>query len=376
MMPNSQMESTQGLLDLAVELSKNDITAGNEFTIFVLVKNPFNKPVWIQEVNVSLPSDLLRLDDRESQQTAKDAEKKQQLATQERKQELEQLKESINGLDKNVVDLISQIKNKPEVNFSGELFGLEHEISRLGKRLNELETGESSINISGSAEIRQIKIASQLSSINLDSDANNRDEQTDRRNKIFVEQIEVYEPWLVHEQQTLSRTVSLKSSLPANTALLPGSTAVYSAILNVKRSLIFTPTKYRLQFYVNYSFETKEESSDKPLSDSIFTNTIAHHISIRPSVYSVIIGSALGGIFGAVARLLQSPTTPSLSSITVSLILSIILGGIAIIFMSRKSDTQSFVSVEDFWGGILIGFLVGYSGVSFFEGITGVTAPK
>jgi len=45
----------------------------------------------------------------------------------------------------------------------------------------------------------------------------------------------------------------------------------------------------------------------------------------------------------------------------------------AIIFMARKSDAQSFVSIEDFWGGLLIGFLVGYTGTSFFESITGVT---
>jgi hypothetical protein len=47
-----------------------------------------------------------------------------------------------------------------------------------------------------------------------------------------------------------------------------------------------------------------------------------------------------------------------------------ILAAIAIIFMVRKSDTQSFVSVEDFWGGVLIGFLVGYTGTEFFETLT------
>ena len=53
----------QGLLDLSVELSTRDITAGNEFALFVLVKNPFNRPVWIREVNVSLPSELRLADE-------------------------------------------------------------------------------------------------------------------------------------------------------------------------------------------------------------------------------------------------------------------------------------------------------------------------
>jgi hypothetical protein len=53
--------------------------------------------------------------------------------------------------------------------------------------------------------------------------------------------------------------------------------------------------------------------------------------------------------------------------------LAVILSAVAVIFMARKSDTQSFVSVEDFWGGVLIGFLVGYTGTGFFGTLTHVT---
>jgi hypothetical protein len=50
----------------------------------------------------------------------------------------------------------------------------------------------------------------------------------------------------------------------------------------------------------------------------------------------------------------------------VAIFLAIILSGMAVVFLARKSDAQSFVSVEDFWGGMLMGFLVGYTGTSFF----------
>jgi hypothetical protein len=48
------MEPTaeRGLLDLSVELSTRDIRAGNHFAIFVIVKNPFDKPVWLRPVRV------------------------------------------------------------------------------------------------------------------------------------------------------------------------------------------------------------------------------------------------------------------------------------------------------------------------------------
>jgi hypothetical protein len=49
-----------------------------------------------------------------------------------------------------------------------------------------------------------------------------------------------------------------------------------------------------------------------------------------------------------------------------TVILAMILSAIAIIFLAGKSDAQSFISVEDFWGGILVGFMIGYTGTSFF----------
>ena len=167
----------------------------------------------------------------------------------------------------------------------------------------------------------------------------------------------------------------------------PGSTVVYTAILYVEKSIVFTPSQYRLQFNVNYSFHAKELSLSNEQHDQgevgIFTNTIAYELSIRPSVYSVIFGASLGGFTGAIARLLQiTPSekwqTFSSTDIVTSVItiaVAVILSSIAVVFMVRKSEAQSFISVEDFWGGLLIGFFVGYTGTSFFEQLTGVTNP-
>jgi hypothetical protein len=86
---------------------------------------------------------------------------------------------------------------------------------------------------------------------------------------------------------------------------------------------------------------------------------------------------------GAVARLLQV-TSPEewrifsgidIFTSSTAVVVAVILSGIAVVFMARKSEAQSFVSVEDFWGGLLIGFLVGYTGTSFFEQLTGVINP-
>lgn len=364
-----ETSSEQGLLDLSVELSTGDVTAGNEFAIFVLVKNPFAKPVWIREVNVSLPSELKRVDDKEILEKIKETQSNHLKEGEERKQEGKKLQEKIDDFQKQINELSISINSKPEIK-SDEvttlLRRLQFDVDGIESDLKNSLVGASNVTISGGTEVDTLKIGSQLTNVTIRSNDEEQDKKVTK-----VKQIEIYEPWVIYEQQSQDRIVKLKSSLPENSALQPGSTAVYTVVLNVKRSLIFTPSKYRLQFYVNYNFTQTAHNSEK-----IYTNTIAHSLSIRPSVYSVLTGSIIGGIFGAIARLLQSSTFPTTQSIVVSLFLSIILGGMAVIFMARKSDAQSFVSVEDFWGGILIGFLVGYTGTSFFESIAGVQLPK
>ena len=165
--------------------------------------------------------------------------------------------------------------------------------------------------------------------------------------------------------------MDLDSSLSSDMALQPSSTAVFTAVLNVKRPLFRPPSKFRLQISVVYSLAKSGKES------STFSNTIAPEITIRPALKSLLYGAALGGVCGSVGRMLQIGgvnleliTLSSLVSFLLSVVLAVLLSAIAIIFMARKSDAQPFISVEDFWGGLLIGFLVGYTGTSFFSEIT------
>jgi hypothetical protein len=41
------------------------------------------------------------------------------------------------------------------------------------------------------------------------------------------------------------------------------------------------------------------------------------------------------------------------------------ISGIVVVAFARKKDAQPILSVEDFWGGVFVGFLVGYTGKSF-----------
>jgi len=232
----------QGLLDMKVETSSSYIIAGKQFSLFLLIKNPFNRPIWISNADVILPSELEK-----------------------------------------------------------EVVGAENSAER-------------------------------------------------------------------HD----NKKIKAESSLPDNCALQPGSTAVYRFVLNVKKSIIFSPAKYNLQFNVNFNFYPNNTSA--PTNGNVFSNTTGYSISIKPSVNSIVFGAILGGILGAFARLFKNNPSfnfPSIMTVINMVLVSLILSAVSIVFLARKSDQQSFISVEDFWGGLLIGFFVGFVGTSFFDSTSG-----
>lgn len=271
---------------------------------------------------------------------------------------------------------------------------LESLLQNLRREIEDLsmqESNSSYLNMSGEPKIGMLRIDSKSGGYtNISGDPK-------------IGYLEVYSSDQVLNKTRQTSTIELESSLPSYAALQSGSTAVYTAVLYVKNSIIFTPSQYRLQFNVNYSFNSLEQrkiskinqvQSDDTITqeifnnnnsleseEALFTNTVAHEISIRPSVYSIMFGSTIGGSVGSLARLLQINPSLSWASFTnidflVGISVSIILSAVAIVFMARKSDTQAFLSVEDFWGGVLIGFLIGYTGASFFQELTGVASPS
>jgi hypothetical protein len=84
-----------------------------------------------------------------------------------------------------------------------------------------------------------------------------------------------------------------------------------------------------------------------------------------------VVGGAAGYFVNLLQNMANNLAPVSVNNI-IALISTIILSAMAVVFLARKSETQALISVEDFWGGLVIGFLVGYTGVSFFEGLAGL----
>jgi hypothetical protein len=132
------------------------------------------------------------------------------------------------------------------------------------------------------------------------------------------------------------------------------------------------PDTYTISGEVVYELQTKKYQSIKDIEVSIF-----------PSVGSMLVGTLVGSVLGTIVKVLTGGPLRGIGLVTpndkvvsplswgdvfnllplffVNLILGLLIG----IILMRKKDVQPFLTVEDFWGGILLGFFVGYLGLPF-----------
>jgi hypothetical protein len=359
-----EVDPDRGLLDLSVEFSTREIKAEKEFTLYVKVRNPFSKPVWVERVHVNLPSELALAADPQTQAQERQLES-QRRQVEEEKKKAEEEKRTEAALLRGAIETVSEqfgilnanTSSSSDQEIKEQVRKLSFSLTHIESAIDNLRSAGARVLLHGSEIARAV--LPPYSEVALHNDGENK-------SYISVLEIASAEP----NPQVVGREIKLQSSLPPGVSLQPGSTDVYKAVLRARSHIFFAPSNYRLQFNVNFSFD---EPGDK--STNISTNTIAHEISIRASVWSLICGAIAGGFSGSLVRLFQSNPDFNIDRSHIpagiaSVFVSMILSMVAVIFVARKSEAQSFVSVEDFWGAFLIGFFVGYTGTSFFDELT------
>lgn len=360
----SEPPAQLGLLDLTVDLSVPQVYSGTDFTVYLHVKNPFAVSVWIDAVELSLPTQLFwRVPDSPENRDSgalsaaeadalREAVRKRLARKNSLTRDLEHLQPTDHNTRERIYAEVQQLDEENEI-----------DLGRLHDGTGQLHleaSGDSIVNLHGKA--RQLHIeASGFSTVN------------------------VYDP-IVNDPER----VPLVGSLPPGAALEPGCTDVRTIRLGTSRSPFFVPASYRLQLTVVYGLTPapRPTGPDAPADEQgkgldrrrVFSNTTSLTVPLKAALWNVMSGGAFGGAVGSAARSLQdahSMTTlfhhhlgPAISS----LVLAVILSSAAIVFAARKSEAQSFITVEDFWGGVLIGFLIGYSGTAAFTELTGVSS--
>jgi hypothetical protein len=338
-----------GLLDLSVDLSVPEVYSGTEFTLYLHVKNPFSRPVWIKSVELSLPVQLSAIESSEKTQENPEnrgfADEMVRDVIRERQSEIKHLR------DLAVKDGTSESERDKSLARAGDLEGeVRADLASLSGPLTVASAGGSNVTLNDYGAASTTVHAAGDSNVTINSYKGNRKGE-DRR-------------------------VRLIGSIPARVALQPGSTDVWTIRLESKRTPFFIPAKFKLQLTVIYGLEQPPVDDHERDGRELYSNTTPFTVQVRAALWSVILGSVFGGVIGSIARSLQGEggavafSGPHANSTIGALLLAAILSGAAVLFSARKSDTQSFVTVEDFWGGLLVGFLIGYSGTAAFAKIT------
>ena len=282
----------------------------------MLIKNPFTRPVWIERVHVSLPSELMLADNPAERQRLrserKEAEARRREEFRANARKAAELNESLERLSR----LIEDLKKGSPNNASSGLEALSNEVRQLREKMELDNAGELVVRHSS---IRNIRLISE------------------RLQRIVLQHCNIDEVEVTDRsmQPSGAREINLRSSLPPGVALQPSSTVAYTAELNVDRSIVFPPAKYTLQFSVNFSFVRPDDKDElwKQRAD-IYTNTIASEVAIRTSVYSLLLGSSLGGGCGWLARSIRLGTPIELSTITVGIAIPHVLALIPAVLLS------------------------------------------
>ncbi len=351
--PEVVTQSHEGRLDLSVDLSSLQIFSGSEFALYLRIRNPFSRPIWIRRVTTNLPTSIYLNDGEPSTDNDVDPEPPRPEYIDDGLSRLAALQQRLAQLEKSQLDAevtreLEQLRSSA-AELHEQLFGAN------GSR--DILLARHGYNVVSLSERGQVHI----------------ERMADRPLAATVrDSSQLY----IESSTKQDDQVMLRGSLPIRVALQPGNDNVWTITLGTKRSLLFLPATYKLNITVLYAFDPPSEQDDEA-DWQAFSNTVPATVTIRTSLWSVMVGSVIGGVLGATARLLQQGNAPG-ESLTVAsvggpIVLSTILSIAAAIFAARKSETQSFVSVEDFWGGALIGFLIGYSGTAAFENITRIS---
>lgn len=141
------------------------------------------------------------------------------------------------------------------------------------------------------------------------------------------------------------------------------------AYFQVKTSgwLFFKPKRINMTSQLKYRVQGVEK-----------TQVISGALDIHPPLRSMVIGSVVGAALGNLAQSLSTITAMTNFEDWEGLALkcgtAVIMSVIATVALSRKTGSQGFITVEDFFGGFVVGTLIGYGGVQYFEQAIAVPA--
>lgn len=141
--------------------------------------------------------------------------------------------------------------------------------------------------------------------------------------------------------------------------LPPHSETVAYMNIGVRRWLFFRPQRIDLNVEIGYEVDRERRSQIAQAP-----------VDIKPPLRSMVIGAITGAVLGVIARRLALKGELQWSqagAMALEVSGAAVMALIASVALARKSGTQGFITVEDFYGGFVLGVLIGYAGSEYFE---------
>ncbi len=144
----------------------------------------------------------------------------------------------------------------------------------------------------------------------------------------------------------------------------PGNTTVKMVSLRTHRWLLFSPAVYQLEAQICYRLDGQDN-----------TDVAKVPLNVRAPLTALMTGAAAGAVLGGVVGLTWQflERKPSLG--WPQALANVVLSLIVIVAFARKKDAQPFISIEDFYGGLFVGFTVGVAGEDWLNWVMSSAAP-
>ncbi|MGJ5632304.1 hypothetical protein [Nostoc sp. CALU 1950] len=308
----SSPKMLRGDLHVRVSASKSTIVAGQEFSTFVVISNPFEVPIILYSVESQIPIEIV--DIVEKQRRRYDL-MKENLINQERKN-----------------SFVSIISRLTVVQWRINLRLYSEPDNRIAEAVSTSEVDRFRKTVGSNVVGKPIE-RYQTIDIRIDSASPK------------------------HIDSILRRFEFSKRGLTP-IVLQPGDSVVKQFIFRTRSWLFFTPLAHKLQIQVNYAVDDRDHLYTLPFDLTI-------QAEIKAVMTGAVVGSAIGGIARLLSDIKSNVVIVSQNAGFLSILLAIILSAITVVSFARKNGVQQIVSVEDFWGGLFLGFLIGFLGQEF-----------
>jgi len=332
--PQPVQPTIRGAIRVNLKNSTDAIVAGQEFSVFVTVQNPFEVPLTVRQVRSHIPTEF------------SDIEQERRIIESEAiEKELYDLKNIASDLGfacgkffhkKGGGHFPSLSKIRFNLPFMSLEYANPHRGTAIARDLSEeTQTVTAGIKIPFFAAMETKK---QLKSSKMG------EEERDQLKKKLHSEIMQYENAL-RDSQKEDEILRV---------LQPGNTVTKVFTFRSNRGLSFNPSSYTLKIEIEYD-----------LSRQTNIDTVEHVIQVKTSISTMMLGSGLGAIAGWFVKHRSTLSFTIQSAIEVAV--AILIGCFLIVLFARKKDIQPFIAVEDFWGGIAIGFISAYIGTEILD---------